>query len=134
MTESRPPVNKSTVQINQVFCESGKESRHQEDGMYRHIYGFKFKEDATEKQINDCVAAFHKIKEDLPQIAHFSMGPNINQGRRPPRYNYIFTMDFANHADYRSYEDSPQHAALIKDYLAPIVEHMTGGMDYEVKD
>src|SRR4051794_17450142 len=113
MADIRPTVNQSSKWVNPVFCPGGKKSRQPEEEMYRHIYGFKFKDDASEQQINDCVAAFHKMKEELPQIAHFSMGPNINKGRRAPRYNYLFTMDFKNYDDYRSYEDSPQHAALI---------------------
>jgi hypothetical protein len=98
----------------------------------RHIIFFKFKEEAPAAQVEAAVEALRSIKNEVPQIRAFSMGPAHNQGPRPPRYNWAMVMDFDSFEDLDAYNKSAAHDRVVREHLVPLVEHITG-IDYDLE-
>ncbi len=99
--------------------------------MRRHIILLKLKDETTEEQIEDIRRGFEAMPPQIPGMHFVGLAPNISEGPRAKRYNYVMTMDFDTYKAYRTYEDSDLHDRQVAEKLVPVVEHLMGA-DYDI--
>lgn len=88
---------------------------------FRHVVMMRFTDTATDEQrlalargLDGLPAATGTVKE-----SGYRHGPDagINEGN----WDYVVVADFASVDDYLTYRDHPDHQALIRDLIAPVL-------------
>lgn len=106
----------SNLQPN--FAEP-KESR-----VLRHVVLFKFKEEATEKQIQEVVDHFRRLPEEIDVIHDFEWGTDVSPEGLSKGLTHCFFVTFQSEADRDAYLPHPAHQEFVK-HLRPILEDVT---------
>ena len=85
----------------------------------RHVVTFRFNEGTTPEQIAALTEGLGRLPGAIPEIADYRFGPDvgINEGNG----HIAVTADFVTLADYLVYRDHPEHQAVIRDLIAPIL-------------
>jgi hypothetical protein len=85
----------------------------------RHVVLFRFSEGATGEQVRALVEGLDRLPELVGTVVayHHGRDAGVNQGT----YDYAVVGDFATVDDYVTYRDHPDHRALVRDLLTPIV-------------
>ena len=94
--------------------------------MFIHIFGFRWKPDATnaEKQrAKDAILAF---RGSIPGLREVHVGPNLSP--RSQGYTFAGLMIFTDKTACDAYTDHPQHRALLK-WLVPLIDPVE--LDFE---
>lgn len=86
---------------------------------FRHVVLMRFKEDATDAQIEDMIESLAKLPSVIPEIVSYKLGRDagVNQGN----YDLGIVADFADRDDYVVYRDHPEHRAIITAKVQPIL-------------
>ncbi|MCB0688420.1 MAG: Dabb family protein [Saprospiraceae bacterium] len=97
----------------------------------RHVVLFKFKDDASQANIDMVCQAFENLPKEISQIKGFEWGENnspegLNQG-----LTHAFLLNFSSEADRDAYLIHPAHKAFGKK-LGPFLDKVTV-VDYWVK-
>jgi hypothetical protein len=87
--------------------------------MYFHIFGFKWKPEATETQKAQATADIQAFKGKIDGLLEVHVGHN--QSPRGLGYTFAGLMRFTGKAAFDAYFVHPQHAALVK-WLMPLIE------------
>ena len=87
----------------------------------RHVVMFRFSADATDEQRDALTRGLAGMPAATGAIAEddYRHGPDL--GLNPASFDYVIVADFASEDDYLTYRDHPDHQALIRDLLTPIV-------------
>jgi hypothetical protein len=98
---------------------------------FRHVVMFRFSAEASDEQrqalvrgLDGMPAATGAIRPD-----DYRHGPDV--GLNPASFDYVVVADFASAEDYLAYRDHPEHQALIRDLVTPIVVERASAQ-YEV--
>ena len=100
---------------------------------FRHVVMFRFTDDATDEQR----AALARGLDGMPSATgavgdgDYRHGPDL--GINPTSWDYVVVADFASADEYMTYRDHPDHQALIRDLVTPIVVDRAS-VQYEVPD
>ena len=85
--------------------------------MIRHVVLFKARKDASPQEIASAYAALSGLKETVPGILHFAIGPNASPEGMNRGYDHGFVVDFTGAAARDAYLPHPEHqkaaAALV---------------------
>jgi hypothetical protein len=97
----------------------------------RHVVMFRFTDDATDEQRRALAAGLATMPAATGAIddSRYRHGPDL--GINPTSWDYVVVADFATVDGYRTYRDHPDHQALIRDLVAPIVAERAS-LQYDV--
>jgi len=87
----------------------------------RHVVMFRFREDATHDQREALARGLSGMPTATGAIGvdAYRHGPDL--GLNAASFDYVVVADFASVEDYLTYRDHPDHQALIRDLVTPIV-------------
>ena len=80
--------------------------------MIRHIVFFKFKEEASEGEQAELVAALVKLQEQIPLVKELEVAPDI--GGKPNSYDIVLNSVFGNMDDLEAYAVHPDHVKVVE--------------------
>lgn len=95
-----------------------------EPKLLRHVVLFKFKEEATEQQINDIVKAFGELPSKIDEIHSYEWGKNNSPEGLSKGFEHCFFVTFKSEEDRDAYLPHPAHQAFVKE-LKPILDDVT---------
>jgi hypothetical protein len=87
--------------------------------MYFHIFGFKWKPEATEAQKSRATADIFAFRGKIPGLIEVHVGPN--QSPRGLGYTFAGVMRFTGKSAFDAYMVHPQHEALLQ-WLRPLID------------
>lgn len=96
----------------------------------KHIGLIKFKESATEEQINNLFDHLLDLTENVEGIEDYVAGPNCSPEGLNQGYSHAFIMTFVDAAARDAYLPHPEHQRF-KDAHLPIIESVVV-LDFEV--
>ncbi|TXG37528.1 Dabb family protein [Seonamhaeicola maritimus] len=99
-----------------------------EGKILRHMVNLKYKEDATQEQIDEAVKTFLNLKNEIPEIANIEWGVNDSTEGHSDGFTHCFTLTFNDEHAREIYLFHKAHLALVSK-VGPII----GGvlvMDY----
>ena len=94
--------------------------------MFIHIFGFRWRPEATDADKSRAVSAIHGFDGTIPGLIDVHAGPNIsprNQG-----YTFAGLMRFTDKAACDAYQTHPAHLALLE-WLVPLIDPVE--LDFE---
>ena len=97
----------------------------------RHIVNLKYKEEATEAQVDEAVKAFENLKNEIPEITHLEWGVNDSKEGASKDLTHTFTLTFNDDHAREIYLFHEAHIALVKK-IGPIIDDVLV-MDYWTK-
>ena len=78
----------------------------------RHVVVFKYKDEATEKQIQAITDAFRNLKDKIPGIVSFEHGVNNSPENLNRGLTHVYALTFENAAARDAYLPHPEHKAF----------------------
>jgi len=84
----------------------------------RHVVLFKFKDEATTRNIQDVEEAFSALPSKIPQIRDYEWGTNNSPEGLDKGYTHCFFVTFHSEKDREVYLPHPAHKAFV-DILSP---------------
>ena len=90
------------------------EMEDQRQGKIRHIVMFKFKEGLDPGKIDEIVAAFAELPNQIEEIVEFEMGTNISPENLGQGFSHCFVVTFQNEADRDRYLPHPAHKKFVE--------------------
>lgn len=100
---SHPCANCSTMQENQQ--------------VYRHVVAFRFKDTTTPEQIDDIVAGFSDLQNQIDAIIAFEHGKNVSPEDLDQDFTHVFIVTFKDAAGLDIYLPHPAHMAFVEKLL-----------------
>ncbi|AWV99289.1 Dabb family protein [Arcticibacterium luteifluviistationis] len=94
----------------------------------KHIVNLKYKEDATEEQVNEAVQAFLNLKNEIPEIEHIEWGVNDSKEGASKGLTHVFNLTFKDDHGREIYLFHEAHIALVGK-IGPIIADVLV-MDY----
>lgn len=97
----------------------------------RHVVMFRFAEGTTDDQRAALASGLAGMPAATGAIdaERYRHGPDA--GLNPVSWDYVVVADFASADDYLTYRDHPDHRALIRDLVEPIVAERAS-VQYEI--
>ncbi len=86
----------------------------------RHIVNLKYKEDATEAQVDEAVKAFVDLKNEIPEISNIEWGVNDSEEGASKGFTHSFTITFNDEHAREIYLFHEAHTALVNK-IGPII-------------
>jgi hypothetical protein len=87
--------------------------------MYFHVFGFKWKPEATEALRARAAEAILEFRREIPGLLEVAVGPNDSP--RGMGYAFVGVMRFTEKAAFEAYVGHPTHVALLQ-WLVPLIE------------
>jgi Stress responsive A/B Barrel Domain len=87
--------------------------------MFRHVVLFTWTADTTEAQKKALADELPKMPRLIGTIRGYTFGPDA--GVNPGNCDFAVVADFDDAGGYLVYRDHPDHRALVRDYVEPIV-------------
>lgn len=81
-------------------------------GAVRHVVVFKYRDDATEAQIQQVTDAFRALQDKIPGILAFEHGQNHSPEGKDQGFDHVYTVTFESAAARDTYLPHPEHAAF----------------------
>jgi len=106
-------------------------SAEEEKGQLRHLVMFKFKPDATAKQISDIEKHFASLPKKIDTITGFEWGTNLSKNTKNNGLTHCFFVSFKDQSGLDAYIPHPAHQKFVKELL-PILEKVVV-LDYIAK-
>lgn len=115
-------------------CSSDTDSHSasSEAPLLRHVVLFKFKDDASEAQVNKIVEAFGALPSKIPEIVDYQWGTDVSIEGKANGYTHCFLVTFADDAGREVYLPHPAHKAFVE-LLKPSLDKVTV-VDYYTTD
>jgi len=115
-------------------CSSGPESNSasSEAPLLRHVVFFKFKDDASEAQVNKIVEAFGELPSRIPEIVDYQWGTDVSIEGKANGFTHCFLVTFADDAGREVYLPHPAHKEFVE-LLKPSLDKVTV-VDYYTTD
>jgi hypothetical protein len=79
----------------------------------RHVVLFKFKEDVSDKQIGEVVAAFGELPSKIDAILDFEAGTDVSVEGKADGFTHAFLVTFRNEAGRAVYLPHPAHQEFV---------------------
>lgn len=99
---------------------------------YRHVVAFKFKESATDAQINQIVVDFKALQDKIDVITDFEHGKQVSPEGFDQGYTHVFIVTFKDKAGLDVYLPHPDHKAFVENLL-PLLDPPPFVVDYVAK-
>ena len=87
--------------------------------MIKHVVLIKLKPEASPEQINRMIAGYNSMRDAIPDLLSWSMGPNL---RNDGDYEYAMVAIVEDAESLRRYVDHPLHKEVARELGRPIFE------------
>ena len=105
-------------------ASAGSESRAEQKGKLRHVVLFKFKDGTPQEKVDEIVAAFRKLPEQIDTIQGFEWGTDNSPEMLAQGFTHCFVLTFADANGREVYLPHPKHkefGALLRPYLDKVL-------------
>ncbi len=85
----------------------------------RHVVTLTFREDASDEQLDAIVTALRALPDAIPELKEYVVG--LDLGKSEGNATLGIVGDFDDWAGYEAYRDHPDHVAVAKDLILPIL-------------
>ncbi len=92
-----------------------------EDKVLRHVVLFKFKDDATDKQVKKVTDAFAALPKKIDTIKDFEWGTDVSVENKTAGFTHCFVVTFANEKGRETYLPHPAHKDFVK-IVGPVLD------------
>lgn len=99
--------------------------------VFRHAVLLRFRDEATEDQIQAVLDGLGTMPARIPRIRRYDFGRDLGVMEGNP--DVALVADFDSVEDWRAYQEHPDHVKLVTEVIRPILESMTR-VQYEVFD
>ncbi len=89
--------------------------------MLRHVVLFKFKDDASEKQVKQVTDAFAALPKKIDAIKDFEWGTDVSVEDKSAGFTHCFVVTFANEKGRAEYLPHPAHEDF-KKIVGPVLD------------
>lgn len=89
--------------------------------MLRHVVMFKFKSDATQKQIDEVTTAFAALPKKIDAIKDFEWGTDVSVEKKSAGFTHCFVVTFADEKGREVYLPHPAHKDFVK-IVGPVID------------
>lgn len=115
-----------TILAMTIGCSSSSDSDSISAGkpLLRHVVLFKFKDSATEAQVDAIVKAFGELPSKIPEIVEYQWGTDVSIEGKANGFTHCFLVSFADEAGRDVYLPHPAHKAFV-DLLLPSLDKGT---------
>jgi hypothetical protein len=79
----------------------------------RHIVLFRFKPEATPREVDEAVMHFGRLPAEIPGIVGFECGTNHSPEQLDKGFTHAFVVSFADAAARDAYLPHPAHQAFV---------------------
>jgi hypothetical protein len=100
---------------------------------FRHVVMFRFADDATDEQRRALARGLTGMPAATGAISERDYKHGFDLGVNATSWDYVVVADFASVDDFLTYRDHPDHQALIRDLVTPIVDDRAS-VQYEIPD
>jgi Stress responsive A/B Barrel Domain len=87
--------------------------------MFIHIFGFRWKPEATEADKARAAQDILSFRNTIPGLIEVTVGPNLSE--RAQGYSFAGCMQFTSRAAFYAYVPHPAHTALLA-WLLPLID------------
>ncbi|WP_282123154.1 Dabb family protein [Algibacter mikhailovii] len=94
----------------------------------KHLVHLKYKDEATQKQVDEAVKAFVDLQEKIPAIANFEWGVNDSTEKHDKGLTHSFVITFKDEHAREQYLFHEAHIALVNKYAPLFADAVV--MDY----
>jgi catechol 2,3-dioxygenase-like lactoylglutathione lyase family enzyme len=91
--------------------------------MIRHVLAFRFKPEVPEATIAAVLAELETFPSRYPAMRGFVLGPNISE--RDTAMSHVFTIEFDDENDLKSYLNSASHEEFVRERWRPVIDRQT---------
>ena len=91
--------------------------------MIRHVSLLTFVPEATPEQIDAAAAALRTLPPLIPELRDYRVGPDV--GIDSGNATFVVIGDFDDEDGYRAYRDHPEHVAVAREHILPILAGRT---------
>ena len=91
--------------------------------MIRHVVAFAFKPEVAAQTRDAILAELETFPSRYPQMRSFVVGPNISA--RDTRMSHVFTIEFDDEDDLKSYLNSESHETFVREKWRPVIDQQT---------
>ncbi len=105
-------MKKILLLLTTVFIMTACSNQSTPNAGLRHVVAFKFKPEATDRQVNALIDAFEGLQNDIPQIKAFEWGLNNSPEGYDRGMTHIFQLTFDNEQARDEYLPHPAHKAF----------------------
>ena len=85
---------------------------------FRHTLMLRFNERTTDAQKQALLNALAQLPGTIPQIRRYEFGLDLGIAGSA---DFALVADFDSEQDWRAYRDHPDHRAVARDFVAPII-------------
>lgn len=96
----------------------GQPEKERKDREVKHALFVKFKESATEDEINDAIAALEKLPSQCDTIKAFEWGQNNSPEKHDEGFTHCFMFTFDNVDGLKKYAATPEHKEVVRKVVA----------------
>lgn len=112
----------STVTAAEEASKSSMEKTMLKEKLLRHVVLFKFKDEASEAEVNKLNDAFNALADSIPVVKDFEWGLNDSPENFHQGFTHCYLLTFESEEDRDSvYTPHPQHQAFVSS-LQPHLE------------
>jgi endonuclease/exonuclease/phosphatase family metal-dependent hydrolase len=91
--------------------------------MIRHVSLLTFVPEATPEQMDAVAAALRALPPKIPELRDYRVGPDV--GVDTGNATFVVIGDFDDEDGYRAYRDHPDHVAVAREHILPILAGRT---------
>ena len=91
--------------------------------MIRHVSLLTWVDDVTPEQIEAVTTGLRALPAIIPELRDYRVGPNL--GIDKGNASFVVIGDFDDEAGYRTYRDHPDHLAVAREHILPILAGRT---------
>lgn len=86
----------------------------------RHLVLLRFHDDTDPAAVQALADGLRRLPALIPAIADYHVGPDLSLS--DTTWDFGISADFESVDDFHTYRDHPEHQAVIRDLVSPIVE------------
>lgn len=91
--------------------------------MIRHVVAFRFKSQVAPQTVDAVLAELETFPSRYPQMRSFLLGPNVSE--RDTTMSHVFTTEFDDEDDLKSYLNSAEHETFVREKWRPVIDRQT---------
>ncbi|MGZ4675501.1 MAG: Dabb family protein [Acidimicrobiia bacterium] len=91
--------------------------------MIRHVSLLTFAPDTTPEQVDAIATALRRLPARIPELRDYRVGPDV--GIDANNATFVVIGDFDDEAGYLAYRDHPEHVAVARELIIPVLAART---------
>lgn len=91
--------------------------------MIRHVSLLTFSPETTPAQVDAITEALRRLPARIPELRDYHVGPDV--GVDAGNATFVVIGDFDDEDGYRAYRDHPEHLAVARELILPVLAART---------